>query len=79
MAGLVQLGTVGETASGEMKAVLLDGREVLAARAGNEYYVSDNRCPHPGGHMMHRCAVRKRVDLFGLLEQRRLVLGGDRP
>jgi 3-phenylpropionate/trans-cinnamate dioxygenase ferredoxin subunit len=36
---------------GQMKAVELDGHELLVARVGDAYYVADARCPHMGGHL----------------------------
>jgi 3-phenylpropionate/trans-cinnamate dioxygenase ferredoxin subunit len=38
-------------ADGQMKAVELDGHELLVARAGDTFYVADARCPHMGGHL----------------------------
>jgi len=51
MARFVKVVNVGEMESGEMKAVQINGHEVLVARVGNEYYASDNRCPHMGGRL----------------------------
>ena len=38
-------------ADGQMKAVELDGHELLVAHVGDSYYVADARCPHMGGHL----------------------------
>jgi 3-phenylpropionate/trans-cinnamate dioxygenase ferredoxin subunit len=37
--------------SGTMKKVIAEGREILLARVGNTYYVTDNRCPHMKGDL----------------------------
>jgi 3-phenylpropionate/trans-cinnamate dioxygenase ferredoxin subunit len=51
MVPVVQIGVVGEMESGDMRAVQVNGREVLVARVGNEYFATDNRCPHMGGNL----------------------------
>jgi 3-phenylpropionate/trans-cinnamate dioxygenase ferredoxin subunit len=38
-------------APGSMKLASLDGKEYLVARSGAEYFVTDSRCPHLGGHL----------------------------
>ena len=47
----VEIGTIHDLKSGEMKMVKLEGKEILLARAGDEYYAADNRCPHMGGNL----------------------------
>jgi 3-phenylpropionate/trans-cinnamate dioxygenase ferredoxin subunit len=47
----VALTTVGDLASGGMKLASAGGREYLVARAGAEYFVTQSRCPHMGGHL----------------------------
>jgi len=51
MANLVQIGKVTELEDGAMKQVSVQGREVLLARVGDNYYAADNRCPHMGGEL----------------------------
>jgi 3-phenylpropionate/trans-cinnamate dioxygenase ferredoxin subunit len=51
MVPFVQIGVIGEMESGDMRAVQVNGREVLVARVGNEYFATDNRCPHMGGNL----------------------------
>jgi 3-phenylpropionate/trans-cinnamate dioxygenase ferredoxin subunit len=51
MVPVVQIGVIGEMESGDMRAVQVNGREVLVARVGNEYFATDNRCPHMGGNL----------------------------
>jgi 3-phenylpropionate/trans-cinnamate dioxygenase ferredoxin subunit len=47
----VALTSVGDLASGDMKLASLDGRDYLVARVGAEYFVTESRCPHMGGHL----------------------------
>jgi len=51
MAILVEAGEVNNLKDGEMKDVVLDGREILLVRVGGEYFAADNRCPHFGGKL----------------------------
>jgi len=46
------LTTVGDLAPGGMKLASLGGQEYLVARAGAEYFVTNSRCPHMGGHLV---------------------------
>lgn len=49
--GFVEIATSNELADGSMKMATVEGREILLARVGNEYYSADNRCPHMGGNL----------------------------
>ncbi len=40
-----------EIESGQMKMFDVAGREILLARAGDDFYATDNRCPHMGGKL----------------------------
>ena len=40
-----------EIKSGHMKMVNVAGREILLARVGDDFYATDNRCPHMGGNL----------------------------
>ena len=40
-----------ELSDGEMKMKEIDGHEFMIARVGDNYYASDNRCPHMGGNL----------------------------
>ena len=51
MANLMEVGKIGELEDGAMKAVLVQGREILLAKVGDKYYAADNRCPHMGGKL----------------------------
>jgi len=51
MSKLVAVGKSGELAVGAMKHAPTERGEVLVARAGDNYYVADNRCPHMGGRL----------------------------
>jgi 3-phenylpropionate/trans-cinnamate dioxygenase ferredoxin subunit len=37
--------------SGTMKAVIVEGREILLTRVGDKYYAVDGRCPHMKGDL----------------------------
>jgi 3-phenylpropionate/trans-cinnamate dioxygenase ferredoxin component len=50
---LVELSRVGSLKPGEMKMVLVQGKEILLAWDGAQYYAADNRCPHMGGNLSH--------------------------
>jgi 3-phenylpropionate/trans-cinnamate dioxygenase ferredoxin component len=47
----VEVGKTGELKAGEMKMVLVEGREILLARSGDIYYAANNHCPHMGGNL----------------------------
>ena len=51
MSELVKVAQVDELKDGAMKEVLAQGREILLARVGDNYYAADNRCPHMGGKL----------------------------
>ena len=51
MASLVEAGKISELREGTIKDILVNGREILLAKAGGNYYASDNRCPHMGGKL----------------------------
>jgi 3-phenylpropionate/trans-cinnamate dioxygenase ferredoxin subunit len=36
---------------GEMKVITTSGRDILVARASDNYYAADSRCPHLGGDL----------------------------
>ena len=40
-----------ELNDGELKMADIEGHEFLITRLGDNYYVSDNRCPHMGGNL----------------------------
>lgn len=42
-----------QLADGQMKMVTAGGKEILLARAGNNIYATQNRCPHMGGNLAH--------------------------
>jgi 3-phenylpropionate/trans-cinnamate dioxygenase ferredoxin subunit len=46
MSSWIEVGKTGELAKGAMKEVLIKGQEILLVRVGDNYYASDNRCPH---------------------------------
>lgn len=40
-----------ELSDGGLKMIDIDGDEFLIARVGEDYFVSDNRCPHMNGDL----------------------------
>jgi len=46
-----EIATVNDLEDGQMKMFNVHGREILLARAGDEYYAADNKCPHLGGDL----------------------------
>ena len=51
MEDFIQLTTTESLEVGRLKAVSLDGHEMLVARVGDEYFIADAKCPHMGGHL----------------------------
>ena len=51
ISSLVEVGKTTELEDGAMREVLAQGREILLARVRNNYYATDNRCPHRGGRL----------------------------
>lgn len=47
----VEMANVDELKDGTMKMVIIDGHEFMLARVGDNYYCTDNRCPHMGGNL----------------------------
>jgi nitrite reductase/ring-hydroxylating ferredoxin subunit len=52
MSDYLELIGVDELADGEMTSVQTDGHELLVARAGGEFYISDAHCPHLHGPLV---------------------------
>lgn len=48
---MTEVGKIGEMKNGTMKEISVDGREILLARVDDQYYATDNRCPHMGGNL----------------------------
>lgn len=46
------LTTVTDMLPGTMKTASLEGREYLVARVGEDFFVTESRCPHLGGHLV---------------------------
>jgi 3-phenylpropionate/trans-cinnamate dioxygenase ferredoxin subunit len=51
MSGFIEVTGAEGLADGAMTAVEVDGHEVMIARVGDAYYITDARCPHMGGHL----------------------------
>ncbi len=48
---VVELSKADELEDGTMREISADGREILVARVGDNYYAADNRCPHRRGKL----------------------------
>ena len=51
MGDFVEIARIDELSDEEMKMFSLEGREILLAQLGDNYYCTDNRCPHMGGKL----------------------------
>ncbi len=51
MSEWVEAGKSSELADGSIKAVDVQGRRILIARAGDLYFAADDRCPHMGASL----------------------------
>jgi 3-phenylpropionate/trans-cinnamate dioxygenase ferredoxin subunit len=51
MSDFIEVGSVLEFDDGGMREVAVDGHELLVARVGEAFYVSDARCPHLHGNL----------------------------
>lgn len=51
MSRKIDIGAAADFADGAMKAVEVEGRDLLIARVGDHFYAADERCPHLGGHL----------------------------
>ena len=50
MSNFVEVANV-DFKDGEMRKIVLDGKEVLVARVGAKYYATQDRCQHLGGDL----------------------------
>ena len=51
MGTFVKAGSTGEFQNGSKKKVNLEGKEIMLARVGDNYYAIANVCPHMGGNL----------------------------
>jgi 3-phenylpropionate/trans-cinnamate dioxygenase ferredoxin subunit len=51
MSKFTEVAKIEELKNGTMKAVIVEGREILLARVGDKYYAVDGRCPHMKGNL----------------------------
>jgi 3-phenylpropionate/trans-cinnamate dioxygenase ferredoxin subunit len=51
MAQRVELGSISDLKPGAMKMFSVGGHEYMVARVGDQYYATDNHCPHMGGNL----------------------------
>ena len=47
----VEMASIGELKDGLMKMIVIDDHEYMLARVGDDYYCTDNLCPHMGGNL----------------------------
>lgn len=47
----VEIATTNELTDGNKKMAKINGHELMIAQIGNNYYCTDNRCPHMGGNL----------------------------
>jgi 3-phenylpropionate/trans-cinnamate dioxygenase ferredoxin subunit len=51
MSHWIEVGKTSDLVDGQMKAVKMEGRQILVAKVGDRYLAADNRCPHLGGNL----------------------------
>ena len=51
MGEFTEVSKMDELKNGTMKAVNVEGRQILLARVGDKYYAVGNRCPHMKGDL----------------------------
>lgn len=51
MSDLIEAMKINELMGGAIQKVKINGKELLIAKAGNEYYCTDSRCPHLSGDL----------------------------
>jgi len=51
MSILIDVAAVDDLKDGTMKVLTAEGRQVLLARVGDDYYAVDERCPHMGAQL----------------------------
>ncbi|MDZ4179175.1 MAG: Rieske 2Fe-2S domain-containing protein [Coriobacteriia bacterium] len=51
MGEYVDVLAAGELASGAMVELEIDGRKILLAHVGDDYFATQGRCPHLSGHL----------------------------
>ena len=51
MGNILEIGKVGEIEDGTMKEVVVSGHAILLARVGDDYYATENNCPHMGAKL----------------------------
>lgn len=49
--GYIELMNSDELKDGTMKMITINNHEYMLARIGDNYYCTDNRCPHMGGNL----------------------------
>ena len=51
MAEFVEVGKAAELPDGAMKEITAEGKKLLLARVGDNYYAAESRCPHLGANL----------------------------
>lgn len=51
MSGFIEVVSTEGIAPGTMKEIEVDGHKLLVTRVGDEFLITDGRCPHLGGHL----------------------------
>jgi 3-phenylpropionate/trans-cinnamate dioxygenase ferredoxin subunit len=51
MGSFIEVGKTGDLQNGSKKKVIVQGQEIMLARAGDKYYATQNRCAHMGGDL----------------------------
>lgn len=51
MEDFIPLTTTAGIETGGMKAAAIEEHEMLVAHVGDQYFISDAKCPHMGGHL----------------------------
>ncbi len=47
----IEIATTNELTDGGKKMAKVNGHELMIAQVGDNYYCTDNRCPHMGGNL----------------------------
>jgi 3-phenylpropionate/trans-cinnamate dioxygenase ferredoxin subunit len=51
MGSFIEIGKTDDLENGGKKKVMVQGQQIMLARAGDKYYATQNRCPHLGGDL----------------------------
>jgi len=51
MSRLIDAAAAADLADGAMTTVRVEGKEIMLAHVGQDYFAADERCPHMGAHL----------------------------